>query len=115
VEDVCALIALFGQVTGSRYHHIRLETVTNDMCRKFHADAGTIRLLSTYRGPGTEWRPANAAPNDPTATRCLSRFHVGLFKGNAASHRPPTIAHRSPPLTGSGMVRLLLTVDAVQP
>lgn len=68
-DDVLALADVYGRATGARSMWIRLETVRGDMCRAFHVDDVSFRLVTTYRGPGTEWIPprslANALASQP--------------------------------------------------
>lgn len=33
----------------------RMHPLSDTMCPRFHTDHGAMRLLCTYRGPGTEW------------------------------------------------------------
>lgn len=124
IHDVCALVGIFQQITRSWRMLIRLEAVTTDSCRKFHADSVGVRLLSTYRGPGTQWltvspqtpfNPGRCLDSDvPWETRDirqLPRFAVGMFKGLADPVGGPPAIHRSPPIAGTGTTRLLLAVD----
>lgn len=124
IDDVCALVDLFQRTTGSRRMLIRLEAVTDDSCRKFHADAVGVRLLSTYRGPGTQWLlvdprtcsnprpcPGSNIQWETTDIRQLPRFAVGMFKGLADPAGGAPAIHRSPPIAGTGTTRLLLAVD----
>lgn len=123
-DDVCALIALFRRTTASQRVLIRLESVRDDSCRKFHADSVSVRLLTTYRGPGTQWLPSHGRPRsdlgrgqhqgiqwDTTDIRQLPRFAVGMFKGLRYPAGGPVAIHRSPPIDGTGTTRLLLAID----
>ena len=96
---------------------VRLERVSHDSCWKFHRDFVEARLLTTYRGPGTEWvQPIHAE----RALRAQKRFKgplehvrgndVALFKGNCAGPGSG-IVHRSPPIAGTGCTRLLLALN----
>ena len=40
---------------------LRLEIIERAMCPRFHVDHVGIRMLCTYRGPGTEWLDDEAA------------------------------------------------------
>jgi len=123
--DLGQLAALFFDISEERDVTLRLETIVDDGCRRFHVDRTHLRLLCTYRGPGTEWltdaqvdreAQANGAPND-----CIIRvgepsrfqpFWVGVLKGDAypgnAGHG---LVHRSPPIAGSGQTRVLFCLD----
>lgn len=117
LADAEALARLYARVTESPIVRVRLEAIRDDACRRFHADRVRARLLCTYRGPATEWlaaRDVRRAPDgvvaepEPAAIRRLERFELGLFAG-ALSSRP--CIHRSPPLSGTGLDRLLLVID----
>ena len=123
--DLGRASALFFPLSGDRDVSLRLETTEDDACRRFHADRTHLRLLCTYRGPGTEWltdaqvdrvAQANGAPNN-----CIIRdgepsqfepFWVGVLKGDAypgnAGHG---LIHRSPPIAGTGLTRVLFCLD----
>jgi len=123
--DVRVLLAGWAQVTGEVSCHLCLEAVGSDACRKFHTDMVRIRLLCTYRGPGSEWVPddhvrrAHLGPHgenedivpDATAIRRVPRFAAALLKGDAYDPHTPGIVHRSPPLIDGAAARLLLRID----
>lgn len=117
LADVADLARLYARVTGSSPIRLRLEAIRDDACRRFHADQVRARLLCTYRGPATEWlaardvlRAADGLPAEPEPARIhrLERFEVGLFAG---ARTPTPCIHRSPPLSGTGLDRLLLVID----
>lgn len=117
LEDIVALTAHFATIMNTDLVDVRLEAIDHDACRKFHRDCVTARLLTTYRGPGTEWvEPDECAAalthqKDFSGTiQQLPRYAVGLFKGNCAAPASG-IVHRSPPIAGTGMVRLLLCLN----
>ncbi len=123
--DLRRLADLYFSVSENRDVTLRLVTTDDDECRRFHIDRTHLRLLCTYRGPGTEWltdaqvnrvAQASGAPND-----CIIRFGdpsqfepfwVGILKGDAypgnAGHG---LVHRSPPIAGSGQTRVLFCLD----
>jgi len=93
---------------------LRLEAVTTDSCRKFHADYVKARLITTYWGAGTQWLDSADAMrvrqgNDPVRPHQLGAGDVGLFKGKLATSNP--VIHRSPPIAGTGQKRLLLVLN----
>lgn len=96
---------------------IRLEAIQHDACWKFHRDCVAARLVTTYRGPGTQWvRPNNSAAalaeqkSYQGPIHSFTKHAVGLFKGSQAESASG-IVHRSPPISGSGVVRLLLCLN----
>lgn len=122
-EDIGLLVRLFGRIAGEEKVDLRLDPIAGDGCWKFHRDCVRLRLLVTYRGPGTQW----VAPADSTAAlagqrayagplRHLGRFDVALFKGERAG-AGSGIVHRSPPAAmragrfPDGRARLLLCLN----
>lgn len=115
--DVAALTRLFSDLTGNRLVDLRLEALRHDACWRFHYDHVRLRLLCTYCGPATQWVPPEArkaALADQRAYRGplheLPRFAVALFKGSLAPGQVGVV-HRSPPVAGSGLSRLLLCLN----
>ncbi|WP_439533170.1 DUF1826 domain-containing protein [Polymorphobacter sp.] len=108
-DDVAALAGHFAGVMGAERLSVRLEIVTGDACRKFHADYVTARLISSYAGPGSEWLD-DAEPN--ARVRRLAAGDVALFKGRLWSETP--VIHRSPPIAGTGQRRLVLVIDVAE-
>lgn len=118
-EDIIAQIERFSRICSAPWLEVRLEVISSNACAKFHADNVSVRLLTTYRGPATEWLdPALAdeaccpAHAPEAAVRQLSRFAVALIKGRKARSRSgPLVLHRSPPIEGSGQTRFFLCVN----
>jgi len=117
VEDVHELVRGFADITGSELVDVRLEGVSHDACWRFHRDNVEARLLTTYRGPATEWvQPAyadQALQEQKQFEGPLERFglyDVAIFKGRAAGPGSG-IVHRSPPIEGTGHTRLLLCLN----
>lgn len=114
IGDITRLARLFCGALDLTQLELRLEVVRTDSCRKFHADCVTARLITTYVGVGTDWLDnANAervaAGAEPKHVNRLNPFDVGLFKGKLATDRPAI--HRSPPISGTGEVRLLMVLN----
>ena len=117
LRDIDDLVAAFARITRSDLVDVRLERVSHDACWKFHRDCVEARLLTTYRGPATEWvQPIHAE----RALREHKRFKgplerlrihdVAIFKGSCAG-AGSGIVHRSPPIAGTGQTRLLLCLN----
>ncbi|NBC06951.1 MAG: DUF1826 domain-containing protein [Bacteroidetes bacterium] len=99
--------------------------VHKDMCRRFHTDMNTLRLLCTYHGPGTLWvRPDaidhqkvakgtnEAMVKDPDGVFQAGTGEVLLIKGALHEQSQYGAAlHRSPAVQQSGESRLLLRID----
>ncbi len=125
VQDIRELATLFQSLAGARPVTLRLETTDGDGCRRFHVDRTRLRLLCTYRGPGTEWLRneqvdrhalAHFKPNEDIlrhgAPGRFEPFWVGvmkgeLFPGNAGN----ALVHRSPPVAGTDRTRVLMCLD----
>jgi len=117
--------SLARRLAGQNAITLRLETVSDDGCRRFHVDRVQLRLLCTYLGPGTEWlteaqvdREALAAhqPNERIqrwgSPQRLAPFWVGVLKGEVYPGQAGRgQVHRSPPLARSDGTRVLFCMD----
>ncbi|MDJ0877534.1 MAG: DUF1826 domain-containing protein [Halieaceae bacterium] len=122
--DLNLLAAHFFRLSEGRKVKFRLVTTDGDNCRRFHVDTRHLRLLCTYRGPGTEWlsnaqvdRAAlrSGAPNEAILRfgepSEMAPFWVGIMKGEL-DKVGNGLVHRSPPIAGSGQTRVLFCLDA---
>ena len=123
--DLRQLADLFFSISQGRAVTLRLETTATDGCRRFHVDQTHLRLLCTYRGPGTEWLPdeqvdrvaqADGAPNEGIVRfgepSRFQPFWVGVMKGDAyPDNAGRGLVHRSPPIADSGQTRVLVCLD----
>lgn len=124
-DDMRRLADLYFSVSENRDVTLRLVTTDEDDCRRFHVDRTRLRLLCTYRGPGTEWLPddqvdrlaqSTGAPNDhiirfgePSE---FKPFWVGVLKGDAfPGNHGHGLVHRSPPIAHTGTTRVLVCLD----
>jgi hypothetical protein len=129
--DVTRLVRLVAGYSGGSALAVSLSTVRSNKCRKFHADYMHLRLVTTYVGPGTEWLPEeairrealgvpSACPDEANlrvvrsqgAIRGALSGHVVMMKG-ALHPGSPGAVHRSPPIEGSGLARLVLVISTV--
>lgn len=117
LHDIGDLVAAFARITRRDLVDVRLEHVSHDACWKFHRDCVDARLLTTYRGPGTEWvQPIHAEQALREQKRFkgpvehLTNHDVAIFKGSCAG-AGSGIVHRSPPMAGTGQTRLLLCIN----
>lgn len=109
-DQYCAILDL-GEV------EVRLEVVTTNSCRKWHADYVKARLITTYTGSGTQWLTQEDADrvqggDEPQCINSMSPGDVGIFKGKLATNAPAI--HRSPPIDGTGKKRLLLVLNPAE-
>jgi hypothetical protein len=133
VNDIAFLVALYGDLLGCQRVALRLEVVDRAMCPRFHVDRTGIRLLCTWRGPGTEWLEDAWADRwklghgahgltDEHSGLILSTEGIGqvpphaiallkgeLWQGNAGRG----VIHRSPAVPPAMAPRVLLALDAV--
>ena len=104
---------------------LHLKVVSNDACKKFHVDGYSLRLFSSYLGPGTEWLPEHAVNrhalgttntrivNYPSKIQRMGTGHVGILKGEIPSQhtKEKGIVHRSPMITQTNTKRIILRID----
>jgi len=120
LHDINLLVGHFADIVGCASVRLRLDAITNDACRRWHRDCVPLRLITTYRGPGTEWlQPAQGAaamaqPDENMAgSEQLAPFDVALFKGcgwTGVAHETG-IVHRSPRIASLGVTRLVLVLN----
>ena len=117
ITDIAKLIQVFSRITAKARVDVRLERVDDDACWKFHRDSVDARLLTTYRGPTTEWvqpehgeRAILEQQSFTGPLEHLGAHDVALFKGTKAD-TGRGIVHRSPPIVGTGYTRLLLCLN----
>ncbi|MCC5944283.1 MAG: DUF1826 domain-containing protein [Bernardetiaceae bacterium] len=124
-EDISMLLKLFADLTQVPSFRLTLNTVSTDMCRKFHTDLNDLRMLCTYIGQGTLWLPDEAinlkalqnnhsSNQDIVADEGLiqqaNQGDVVMLKGALYPDANP-ILHRSPPIESNHEKRLLLRID----
>lgn len=133
VNDIAFLVALYGDLLGCERVALRLEVVGRAMCPRFHVDRTGIRLLCTWRGPGTQWLEDACADrrklghgahglDDEHSGLILSPEGIGqvpphaiallkgsLWQGNAGRG----VIHRSPAVPPEMAPRVLLALDAI--
>jgi hypothetical protein len=124
VADIASLVTRFAALAATRSVRLRLDLVDGDACRRWHRDCVPLRLVCTYRGPGTLWVPPALgatvlAKPDDDAPQALA-FEAGdvaLFKGCGwpGQAHDGGIVHRSPRVAGTGINRLVLVLDAAWP
>ncbi|PNU02143.1 DUF1826 domain-containing protein [Novosphingobium guangzhouense] len=111
-HEITALALRYARIMQTKSIRMRLEIVETDACRKFHMDNVRARLLMPLTEPGTQWIEAEAGPEEPI--NHLRAGDVGIFKGRIWAETP-AILHRSPPIAGTGVARLLLVLDLPSP
>ena len=128
VDDVCQLVRLFAKLTKSKKVFVKLECLADNGCQFWHQDSVSFRLVTTYRGPCTEWVHPDVSKAtlrrrsaDCKDAQSLCHHDVALFKGRGetahgdALLNQPGIVHRSPHIAGSGVHRVVLVLDIPRP
>ena len=117
IKDIEGLVLVYAEITGEEMVDIRLERVSDNACWKFHRDYVKTRLITTYRGPNTEWvlpeygeQALRQQLQFKGPLECLAPHDVAIFKG-CRSASDTGIVHRSPPIEGTGYTRLLLCLN----
>lgn len=132
-RDMGLLAELLGDLLDCPGIGLRLEVISGAMCPRLHVDRVGIRLLCTYRGPGTEW--IHDAGTDRSKLGCGAGSqpdeHSGLFAADTRVHAVPGfsvallkgslwqgndargIIHRSPALPAENLPRVVLAADGV--
>jgi len=125
-DDLRFVAEVFADLTSATELGMRLETVDRDLCRFWHTDKVSLRLITTFYGAGTEWlgnhhvwrdRLNEQADDNPFVVlrpgaiiHQLRERDIGVFKGDAWPAPHQAIVHRSPHVA-PGSRRLLLTLD----
>jgi len=132
-DDVAGLAELYGDLLGCHAVGLRVEVIERAMCPRFHVDRVGIRMLCTYRGPGTEWLDEDAANRDylgarsgglpdevsglirdPLGVHAVPPFAVALLKGDLwQGNAGRGIIHRSPAVPVYMAPRVLVAFDAI--
>ncbi len=130
-EDILGLARALAELTGARRLCASLATVSDDKCRKFHADYKAIRFVCTYVGRGTECVPDGAVRREalgratedmdaanraivPDRRRVLHArtWDVVVLKGESfPGNAERGAVHRSPPIEARGERRLVFKID----
>lgn len=124
-QDIKSLIRLFQDVTNVKSVRLLFATVNTNMCRKFHTDINTLRMLCTYSGPGTLWltddninrkalsvhRNEENIALQESEIRQVRTGDVCILKGAMYPGEANAVVHRSPTIEETGEKRLLLRID----
>jgi hypothetical protein len=133
-KDIGVLADMFGCLFELNMIGLRIATLTNAMCPKFHVDRVPCRLITTYLGTGTGWLPhqsvnrsklgaGNGGLSDSQSGLYPSESHiqtllpgdVALLKGELwEGNEDAGMVHRSPPMSPDER-RLLLSFDFLSP
>ena len=130
IEDISKLVNLFCNLFNLKRAWIRLDAINKPMCPRFHADKLKCRMVTTYKGPATQWIPHhlinrtmlghgnNGLPDEEsgifeksTDIEQLDTGHVALLKGESwDGNQGAGLIHRSPH-SKHDYSRLYMTID----
>ena len=130
-DDLAVMSELYSDLLGCESVGLRVEIVSRAMCPRFHMDHVGIRLLCTYRGPGTQWiddegadrsrlgAGAGGLPDEAsglfgpaTQVREVAPFAVALLKGSHwQGNAQRGVIHRSPAVEEADFPRVLVAMD----
>lgn len=129
-KDMADLVDMFCCLFDLGCVGLRLTALDRAMCPRFHVDKVPCRLVSTYRGVGSQWLPsaevdrnqlgmANRGKTDEetglykdeSSIQQLSEGDVAFLKGELwEGNEGNGIVHRSPAIE-TNQPRLLMTLD----
>lgn len=130
--DLGLLAEMFGELLDAPTIGLRLEVIGKAMCPRLHVDRVGIRLLCTYRGPGSEWvedaavdrrflgAASGGQPDESSGLLLpghrierIPPFAVALLKGSLWQDSGGLgIVHRSPAVPAGQGPRVLVALDA---
>lgn len=133
LSEIGWLTRVYTDLLGCPSAALRIEVLDRPMCPRFHVDRTGIRLVCTWRGPGTEWLHDGWADRSRlgSGSRGLADAESGLMLPGAEVKGIPTFAigllkgslwqgnaghgaiHRSPQLAASEAPRVMLSLDAI--
>jgi len=131
-KDISEIVKIFCMLFNVNSVWLRLDAIDKPMCPRFHADYLKCRLVSTYKGPATQWIPHNLVNHSKLGSgnegksdkesglflkdediKQLKIGDIGLLKGEAwEGNQGGGIVHRSPHSEESRQ-RLYMTIDFV--
>ena len=131
-KDISEIVKIFCMLFNVNSVWLRLDAIDKPMCPRFHADYLKCRLVSTYKGPATQWIPHNIVNHSKLGSgnegksdkesglflkdediKQLNIGDIGLLKGEAwEGNQGGGIVHRSPHSEDSRQ-RLYMTIDFV--
>lgn len=126
LADAFQLAQWFDRRCAADSYTFRWHRLSDTMCPRFHTDRGPMRLLCTYRGPGTEWAPEDAVDHRALKTRGTENHEIvpdasrvqtiPLFAGavlcGCDERDRGGVVHRSPSIpTGTSRFTFCMTVD----
>ena len=129
-NDISQLIEMYAYLFDLQTTGVRIKSLSEAMCPRFHVDRVPCRLVSTYHGPATEWlyndcvdrsklgHGNQGLPDEKSGlisdNNCIQRLTAGdvaLLKGELwPNNEGSGLVHRSPNASNENK-RLLLSLD----
>lgn len=133
LSEIGWLTRIYTDLLGCPSAALRIEVLGRPMCPRFHVDRTGIRLVCTWRGPGTEWLhdgwadrsrlgPGSRGLADEDSglirsgaeVKCIPTFAAGLLKGSLwQGNAGRGVIHRSPGADPADAPRVMLSLDAI--
>ncbi|MET1076979.1 MAG: DUF1826 domain-containing protein [Pseudomonas sp.] len=122
LADLAWLLSAFAWLLDARRIGLRVRSLQQAMCPRFHVDQVPLRLITTYAGLGSQWLPEGSIDRqrlgdplaEPSAPELIENSRTGdvlLAKGEKwLGNEGAGLIHRSPPQC-VGQARLLVTLD----
>lgn len=104
-SDLTGLVTSFLDQFDFPDARLRIEVTRSQPCPNFHSDRVHVRLVTTYRGPTTEYQYAGEA-----ATHVAPLHGLVFLKGSRHPTHRDTVHHRSPEVP-AGERRLCVAID----
>lgn len=122
-RDIEALVEETARLGGTARVRLKIETLTDTKCSRFHCDMTRLRLISAYHGAGTEFVADSIADDvflrdvlaPPGHIMSAHPESVCVLRGAqpAEGFAERAIVHRSPDIQRPEDWRLLVTIDAL--
>ena len=112
-DDTAARANIFAELMDASYLKQRFDVIDTNACRLFHVDAITARLICTYRGPGTQYGFSSDMV-EPSKIFTVATGKPILLRGGLWPEAPRSgLLHRTPPIEGKGLTRLVLVLHPI--
>jgi hypothetical protein len=133
LAEIGWLTRMYTDLLGCPSAALRIEVLERPMCPRFHVDRTGIRLVCTWRGPGTEWLhdgwadrsrlgPGSHGVRDEDSglmlpgaeVKRIPTFAIGLLKGSLwQGNANRGVIHRSPRIEPDDALRVMISLDAI--
>ena len=111
-QDVQAFLESFEDKLPASQYRLRLQSLSDDGCRRFHQDCVFQRLIITYRGDGTVWRFMDDPAQQCAVEQNAIDMECVLLRGKRAG-RETNILHKSPIFKNGSLSRLIMVIDSI--